>query len=277
MSQVMALGEYKQNYKSTLEPRIAELENITTSLLAQLKECERQCKQHHEGEEITIGDPVPLPGMPFEWAGPFPAVCDKCIKLADTLNLVPEKALKAASDLAAAKAALEMLENSLKLIRDGHVDMEHIYLLDKLKSAKDSKEIEDIKRKIEKAQKYSKKEALKAINEYEQKIRRQEKHVAKMERALEKIRKAYEMDLAAYNDCIKQCGPEKSTEKDNSLHITNRQCPIHRNRPEFRIRLQCRYKRQVGKPGQGRSYGGVKLCPWWLRHIPWRRQKRQRA
>lgn len=181
LNRAMSAAEMDQDVRPLLEAQVRTLRQTIARLDRQITECERRCEpEQTETATTTGGGALSLPsGLPFAWQGPYPPVCTQCEKLAQRLNAIPNLYYreKAGYDVASAEKVLAEAE------------------ITGLRGAGGSVPADGLRA---------------SIREQETKRDRAEAEMARHRGNMEVITQNFTDTLALYNDCIKQCGPQKS-------------------------------------------------------------------
>jgi hypothetical protein len=194
-----------------------------------LAECERQCKPANEPTLVAgIGDfeglgSDPLPEItamqvPFPWAGPYPAVCYKCAKLAERLNNLYDWARRAQLDIDDFRRELTILRAELKLRKAGY--------------------------------------GLEGVRYTEHEIRDAEKGIENRQNRIEGYKRNFDATLKLYQDCIKTCEKKVSYCPKPPAHVAMVVGPNDEVGTGGKRQSDLRGRMMGGLMGGGASFGG---------------------
>lgn len=171
--------EIKNKDLPELDQLIQNLEYSTKDLKTQINECEKQCNSGNVDEELgALGVPMNYtPQLPFDWEGPYEAVCEPCAALATRLNMLPAAVLKTLTELDTAKVELKISENRYKMLDAGGQGVVA----------------------------FGEKGAVKTASAMKERINELKKRIKELNREYENSQKNFKETLKLYNDCIKQC------------------------------------------------------------------------
>lgn len=202
-----------EDMAGSLPALLAQEESLKTlgdELLRQLDECKANMCAGDGLEPVTkAGAEIPPANvLPFEWKGPYLAVCETCTEQAGQLNELPNAALVKLAGLEKARAELmfaEMELLSLQAEHDGIALKHEITETNPDGTQKTDDQInEEIKLK-EKAQIDYEKKTRKRRDEMEIAKSRAEDEIAKYEIDLDAITKNFEDTVALREQCIASC------------------------------------------------------------------------
>lgn len=174
------------------------LKALADDLRAQLQECEARLCQKNDGggnnnaQQAGGGKYTPVTPLPFEWAGPYPAVCHKCAKLAERLNALPGIAREVMASLERARSDLMFAEAEILVLQMYHDDIILTIGDEPVERAEQRKQRDD-------------KDIRKELEKMERKKAQAERDIAKFESDLDKVARNFEETLRLYEDCVPTC------------------------------------------------------------------------
>ena len=202
MNYEIGLDELKSKLPA-LRDQEASLKALADDLLKQLDACEKQrCQKAQDGGvnfvELQGVNPKAASALPFDWKGPYPEVCNKCAKLAQRLNDLPDIARTTLSGLEDARAELMSAEVEMAALQ-----MEHqafIFANNPLDGRTEKQRADEQYKKT--------KEMEKSIKELERIKDKAEGEIAKYEADVDAIIKNFSETLKLYEECVPTCPKE---------------------------------------------------------------------
>ncbi len=194
----MAFQDKAQALKNSIDAmgrQIAQLEDTTKNMRAEITRCEKQCT-NREYKDIIGSDKTISTGLPFAWRGPYPEVCEKCAKLAARLNELPGLAYDAMGKIENAKADKVISEAEIANAR-ANFDI-----------ASTSSGNPDDEKLMETLGLQGKGVYEKTIREQEKRIEAANKIIDANETDLAEIKRNFDQTLALYNKCTPTCPKE---------------------------------------------------------------------
>ena len=185
LDKLMMLDDMKKDVRK-LSNSIAVYHNTVVDLWQQILECQKQCKPANDNGPswAFVPNEYNTKNLPFDWKGPYPAVCPGCAALAQRLNALPVMAIKEVAELEAQKAK--------KLAAEVNIKKANLFDIPSTKGFpyKSREEfVEALEKQIEQAK---------------GEMKRHESNLAKM-------KKNFDQTLALYNGCVKKCPPQKTS------------------------------------------------------------------
>ncbi|MCE7887030.1 MAG: hypothetical protein DYH13_05955 [Alphaproteobacteria bacterium PRO2] len=202
-----------EDMAGSLPALLAQEESLKTlgdELLRQLEECQATLCAGDGLEPVTnakVENP-PANVLPFEWKGPYEAVCETCAVQAGQLNEIPSAALIKMAELEKARAELmfaEMELLSLQAEHDGIALKHKIHETNPDGTEKTGEQINEEIKQREKEQADYEKKTRKRRDEMELKKSSAEDEIAKHETGLDAITRNFEETLISREECAASC------------------------------------------------------------------------
>lgn len=186
-------GSAYDAYAAALRAEIARLVSLGNSLRQSLKDCEKLCAPEAEkakadktaGGQSDQGTAGAGPGkppaglaLPFNWKGPYPAVCFRCAKLAERLNLLPRLARERLAEIARLQGEIATKTAEREYLKNSRI----------FRPVSLSYSATDLR-----------------IDSIGSDIIRDQQRIKKLQSDLKKIKANFEATLKLYKDCIKTC------------------------------------------------------------------------